>query len=118
MKINIVTLLIALAVAALVAYGFYTANSGEGYALALTFGAGLTLFITLAGTIAVGTKDGQGSMANIRIVSGIFFLVTLIEQLVFSFVPLSLPPYIIVTGVLMLIYLLIVSGIGKAIREV
>jgi hypothetical protein len=118
MKINIVTLLIALAVAVLAAYGFYTANSGEEYVMVLTFGAGLTLFVTLAGSIAVGTKGGQGSTANVRIVSGIFFPVILIEQIVFSFVPLSLPPYIIVTGVLMLIYLLIVYGIGKALREV
>jgi hypothetical protein len=117
MKINIITLLIAFVLAVLAAYGFYTTNSEEGYVLVLTFGAGLTLFITLAGTIAVGTKGGQGGAANIRIVSGIFFLATLIEQIVFSLVPLSLPPYIIVTGVLMLIYLLIVYGIGKALRE-
>jgi hypothetical protein len=117
MKINIVTLLIALAVAVLVAYGFHAANSGEEYVLALTLGAGLTLFITLSGTFAVRTKGERGGTANIRIVSGIFFLVTLIEQIVFSFVPLSLPPYIIVTGILMLIYLLIVYGIGKALRE-
>ena len=117
MKINVVPLIIAVALAALAAYGFYTANSGEPYALALSVAAGLSLCITLAGTIAVGTKDGRGGAANIRVLSGIFFLITLIEQVVFSAIPLSLPPYIIVTGVLMLIYLLAAYGIGKALRE-
>jgi hypothetical protein len=117
MKINIVFLLIALAISALAAYGFHAANSGEAYALVLSLGAGLALFVTLAGTIAIGTKSGaQGGTANIRIVSGVFFLVMLIEQTVFSFVPLSLPPYIIVTGILMLIYLHIVYGIYKALQ--
>jgi hypothetical protein len=118
MRINVITLLIALAIAALAGYGFYMANGAQSDApLVNALGGGITLFITLAGAIAVGTKDDTGGSLNIRLTSGIFFALMLVEQIIFCFVPFSMPPYIIVTGVLLLIYLLIAYGIGKGLKN-
>jgi hypothetical protein len=118
MRINIITLVIAFAIAALAGYAFYAANGGEtDIPLANALGGGIVLFVTLAGTIAVGTKDGGGSTMNIRLLSGIFFVVMLVEQIIFCFVPFRMPPYIIVTGVLLLVYVLIAYGIGKAMQN-
>jgi hypothetical protein len=115
MKVNIVTLIIALAISALAGYGFYAANASEEYPLVIAIGSGIVLFITLAGTIAVGAKEGRGSTTNIRVLSGIFFVVLLIEQIIFSFVPFRIAPYSIVTGILLLVYMLIAYAIGKAL---
>ncbi|MDR0583863.1 MAG: hypothetical protein LBG57_05870 [Treponema sp.] len=117
MRINVVTLAVALALAALAGYGFYVANGAEGdVPLANALGGGIALFVTLAGAIALGTKEDKGGGPNIRIASFVFFGVILIEQIVFCFVSFSMAPYIIVTGVLLLVYVLIAYGIGKALQ--
>jgi hypothetical protein len=118
MRVNIIMLIIAFAIAALAGYGFYVANGAAAdIPLANALGGGIALFVTLAGAIAVGTKNGSGSTLNIRLLSGIFFVVMLVEQLIFSFVPFRRPPYIIVTGVLLLVYGLIAYAIGKALQN-
>jgi hypothetical protein len=118
MRINIITLIIAFAIAALAGYGFYVANGAiADIPLANALGGGIVLFVTLAGAVAVGTKDGSGSTMNIRLLSSIFFVVMLVEQLIFCFVPFSMPPYIIITGILLLVYILIAYGIGKAMQN-
>jgi hypothetical protein len=118
MKINVITLLIALAIAALAGYGLYAANGAEtDIPIANALGGGIALFITLAGTVAVGSKDGNGGTFNIRLASGVFFVLVAIEQIVFCLTPFRLAPYIVVTGVLTLVYVLIAYAIGKALQN-
>ena len=118
MRINVITLFIAAAIAALAGYGLYAANGAENdIPLANALGGGIALFVTLAGAIAIGTKNDTGGTENIRWVSFVFFIIVLIEQIVFIFVPFKLPPYIIITGTLTLIYMLTAYGIGKALRQ-
>jgi hypothetical protein len=118
MKINVVTLLVAFAVAALAGYGFYAANSAPGdMPLPTALISGVVLFITLAGTISLGAKEGRGSTANLRVVSGLFFFIMLIEQIIFSVVSFRITPYIIVTGILLLVYVLISYAVGKALQN-
>jgi hypothetical protein len=116
MKINPVTLAIAFAIAALAGYGLYALNGAEtDIPLANALGGGIALFITLAGAVAVGVKDDRGGALNIRLASGVFFVLILIEQLIFCAVPFRPAPYLVVTGVLTLIYALVVYAIGKAL---
>jgi hypothetical protein len=115
MKINVITLLIAFALAALAGYAFYAANGAEtDVPLANALGGGLTLFVTLAGAIAAGSKEGGANTINIRSLSWVFFVLVLIEQIIFCFAPFRLAPYITVTGVLTLVYVLTAYAIGKA----
>jgi hypothetical protein len=116
MKINVIMLIIALAIGALAGYGFFAANAADTYREVIALGAGLSLFVTLGGIIAVGAAAGRGGVGNIRALSAVFFVLFLVEQLIFSFVPFRLPPYIITTGILLLVYLLIGYAVGKALN--
>jgi hypothetical protein len=118
MKINYIFVLIAFAIAALAGYGFYAANGAEtDIPLANALGGGIALFFTLVGALAVRSKDGGGSTMNISITAWVFFVLMLIEQIVFCFVPFSLPPYIIITGILLVVYILIAYAIGRALAN-
>jgi FtsH-binding integral membrane protein len=118
MKINVIFALIAFAIAALAGYGFYAVNGAVmDIPLANALGGGIALFVALAGATAISSKDGSGSTMNIRLLSWVFFVLILVEQIIFCFVPFSLPPYIIVTGVFLLVYVLIAYGIGKAMQD-
>jgi hypothetical protein len=118
MRINSIALIIVFAIAALAGYGFYAANgAATDIPLANALGGGIVLFVTLAGATAVGAKDGSGSTMNIRLLSWVFFFVMLVEQLIFCFVPFRMAPYIIVTGILLLVYVLIAYGTGKALQN-
>jgi hypothetical protein len=113
MKINFVMLLIALAIAVLIGYGFYSGNKEEPYTWLITIASGVFGFVTLAGILAVGFEV-RGSTGNIRAVSILFFAITLISNLVFSFVTLKLAPYVIINGIFLLLYILIGYGVVKA----
>jgi hypothetical protein len=106
MKINVVFLLISLAISALAAYGFYAVNSEETYCLMITIGGGLSLFFPLSGLLALNA-GGRGGSVHIKVVSALFFIGLLIEQVVFSVLTLKPAPYIIITGILLLVYVLI-----------
>jgi hypothetical protein len=114
MKVNFVMLLIALAIAALAGYGFFAANSDEEFHLLLAAGSALTIFLTLGGLLALSVPDG-GS-ANIKVTSAIFFVVFLVEQLIFGIFGVREAPYIIVTGILLLIFILVNYGIIRALK--
>ncbi|MCL2759341.1 MAG: hypothetical protein FWD22_03935 [Treponema sp.] len=112
MKVNFVMLLIALAIAALAAFGFYSGHKGE-YQLLITIGSGLMLFIFLSGIIAVGFD--AGGTANVRVVSIPFLLVGLVSNLIFAFF-MAMAPYIIVNGIIMILYILICYSVVRALK--
>ena len=109
MKINWILVLISLGISALAGYGFY-AGTGNMF---LTLGSGVFLFVTLFGMFAI--SFGRGS-ANIKIFSGIFLVLALVEHLIFAFLGFRQTAYIVITGILFLLYLLIFYGITKALK--
>ena len=110
MKINWIVLLISLGIAALAGYGFYAGTSN----LFLTFGGGGFLFLTLFGLFAV--SFGRGS-ANIKALSLVFFVLSLAEHLFFAFKGFKQAPYIVITGILFLLYLMIFYAVAKGLKE-
>ncbi len=112
MKINFIPTLIALALSVLIAYGLYFFHIGENKIL-LGFGSALFFGLTLILTYGVSYELPRTGV-NVRVVSGIFFLIGLIENIVFSFLNYSIPIYVITNGVLILIYILISYFIFKA----
>jgi len=114
MKINVVMLIISFAIAALVAFGFFTGNSSETYCALITIGAGLSFFVTLGGILAVSSP--HGATVNLKVVSVLFFIALLIEHLVFSFASVLLAPYVIITGILLLLYVMISYAIIRALQ--
>ena len=116
MKINIFLVFICAALAGLSAFGFYMANEGDTYRVLITVGSAISLFITLGGTLAL-TSPNRGSIVNIRVISGIFFLVLLIEHIIFSFSGVRFTPYIVITGILALFYILLCYITMRALRQ-
>jgi hypothetical protein len=114
MKINPFLTLIALAIAGLGAFGFFSANADESHRLLITIGAGLSLFITLGGALALSSPNG-GTL-NIKVTSILFFIALLIEHLVFNFTAIRLTPYIIITGILLLVYVLVCYAVTRSLK--
>jgi len=117
MKLNVVLTLISITLAGLAAFGFYTANENDTYRLLITIGSGITLLVTLGGLLAL-SSDNRGTIMNIRVVSGLFFLIFLIEHIVFSFTGVKYTLYIIITGSLMALYVLICYMTIRALKKV
>jgi hypothetical protein len=116
MKVNFIMLFIALAVGVLIAFGFYSGNREERYLWLSTIASGALGFVTLSGVLAVGFNVG-GSTGNVRAISILFFIIFLISHSIFSFLPWKLTPYIIINGILFIIYILIGYGVVKALKE-
>ncbi|MCC7332521.1 MAG: hypothetical protein IT232_07935 [Flavobacteriales bacterium] len=112
MKINFVQTIIAIAVSLLIAYGLYSFHDSENKIL-LSSGSFVFLATTLVMTIGASFELPR-TTTNIRVVSGIFFAVALVSNLIFSFVTFSVPLYIIANGILILIFLLIIYSIANA----
>ncbi|MEX0598861.1 MAG: hypothetical protein WD512_20425, partial [Candidatus Paceibacterota bacterium] len=112
LKINFVQTIIAVALSGLIAYGLYNFHNGENKIL-LSIGSFVFLSVTLALNIGVNFEQPRTTI-NIRVVSGIFFAVALISNLIFNFFNFSKAFYIITNGILFLIYILIVYSINRA----
>lgn len=113
MKCNVFLTILSVLIAALIAYGFYAANNEEVYVLLLSIGAGVTSALTLTGLLGI-TTTGRTGGANIKALSAIFFLFFSISNLIFSFTAVKIAPYIIVNGILFILYLICVYGIVKS----
>lgn len=112
MKINFVQTIIALAVSSLIAYGLYSFQGTENKIL-LSLGSFVFLAPTL--TLTIGTSfELPRATTNVRVVSGIFFVIALLTNLIFSFINFSIPSYVIINGILFLVFILIAYSINKA----
>lgn len=112
MKINFVQTIIAIAVSALIAYGLYSFHNGENKIL---LSAGSFVFLSVSLILSIGVNFEQSrTSTNIRVLSGIFFAIALISNLIFNFLSFSEATYIITNGILFLIYILIVYSINSA----
>jgi len=112
MKLNVVKTIIAIAVSVLIAYGLYSFHDSENKVL-LSLGSFVFLGMTLV--IAIGVNFEQPrTTTNIRVVSGIFFTIALISNLIFSSFTFSIPSYIITNGILLLIFVLTTYSLNKA----
>jgi hypothetical protein len=112
MKVNFVQTIIAIAVSLLIAYGFFSFHESENKLL-LSGGSFLFLAVTLVMTIGVSYELSR-TTTNIRVVSGIFFAIALISNLIFTFLNFSVPSYVITNGILLLVFILIAYSINRA----
>lgn len=112
MKINAVKTIIAVLISALISYGLYRMYDGS-HGLLLCLGSFLSLAAMLITTIGATFKQGRTSV-NIKVVAGIFFLISLISNLIFSFKNFSESGYIITNGIILLIFVLTTYSIYSA----
>jgi hypothetical protein len=113
MKVNTFTTILAIALAAIVAF-FLSFNVSVANKLILCIGSFITLALTLVGTISI-SFDYDRTTILARTVSGVFFLLLLASQIVFTTINnFLLPTYVLVSGSLTIIYALIVYGISRS----
>lgn len=111
MKIKVIPLIIVLGLAALMAYGLFSFCKNDN-ALLLAIVGGIMLFVALTAAFGVSFEPHRTSV-NIKVTSIVFFLLALISNVIFAFVQFSVPLYIVINGLLLLIWLLIVYGINR-----
>jgi len=116
MKLDMIKTIITVALAGLTAFGFFVANEDDTYRILITIGSGLSVLLTLGGFLALASPN-HGLMVNLKIVSCLFFIVLLIVHIIFSIAGIYFPAYIIITGVLIVIYLLVSYSIIRAIKN-
>lgn len=113
MKVNLVPTIIALAISALIGYALYALCKTEGQELLLAIGGGIATFIPLATALGVRFEQSRTS-GNIATLGGAFTVIMLICCLVYAFVQFTPPAFIIVAGILLLVFIMIVYAIAKA----
>lgn len=112
MKINSIKAIIAICVSGLIAYGFYSFHKTDNKLL-LSVGSFVFLSLTLLFTLSISFSLSR-TTTMIRTVSGIFFAIAFISNLLFSFFNFSTPIYVIINGIALMTYALIAYSISRA----
>jgi len=113
MKVNSVYLIIALAISALISFGFYSFYEGVNKTI-LVAGNMIFLSLTIIPSLAIEIKDRARTTTLIKIVSGIMFFCGLLANLFFSFTAIRKDWYIIIIGLILMIYCLIVYSLLRS----
>jgi hypothetical protein len=112
MKINTIKAIIAICVSGLIAYGFYSFHKTDNKLL-LSLGSFVFLSLTLLFTLSISFSLSR-TTTMIRTVSGIFFAIAFVSNLLFSFFNFSTPIYVIINGIVIMAYALIAYSIVRA----
>ena len=112
MKIDFVKIIIAVAISCLIAYGFYAICKVDELRWLLTIVSGVAMTITLAFTLGIKPK-AERTAVMFTTMSSIFFVVIAVMDFIFAFVNFSKPVFVILNGVILLIYALITNGMFK-----
>lgn len=112
MKVKFIPALVAVLISALIAYGLWNFHNFDNKIL-LSVGGFVFCAVTLFCAFGVNFELPR-TTTNIRFLSITFFVIALISNLIFCFVNFAVPFYIILNGILLLIFILIVYSITKA----
>ena len=111
MKIKVIPLIIVLGISAILSYGIFSFCTSDNATIMALIG-GLMSFLTLTASFGITITNG-GKSINIKVLSLVFFVLGLISNIIFAYVHCKTPTYIIVNGLIILIWLLIVYGLSK-----
>ena len=113
MKINLFTSILSLAMAGMIAF-FLSYYAFEKNKEIIGIGSFLSLATTLVGTVSLSFDYERTTMLT-RTTSGVFFVVILLSQVIFTFIGhLIMPTYLLVTGSSVILFSLIVYGLSKS----
>ena len=112
MKLNFIQTIIAIALSLLIAYGLYSFHDSENK---LLLSVGSFVFFATTLIVSIGSSfELTRTTTNVRVVSGIFFVLALISNLIFTFINFSITGYVIINGILFLLFILIAYSINRA----
>ncbi len=109
MRINFFLLFISLIVGGLIFYGLYTASENTLYSAV----ASALAFVMLSATLAIRSKDAPRSSALVKLVSGIFFVVILILNVLLIFWNVAQPAFVITNGLALCLWAVLAYAIGR-----
>ena len=112
MKINPFLSILSLLLAALVAYALFYYCRPEELQWVITIGGGLCIFLSWAGTLAVSLAEPRRNV-NFKVFNGLFALIITILQIVFTLFPVAIPAYLLWTGIILIIWLIIAYLMAK-----
>ena len=103
MKLNWFMILLSLGMSALAGYGLYSMNADNDNVWLITIMGGITIYSALVG-VSGFRFERDGHSVNIRLMSSLFLIAFIADNLVFSIVGLYVAPYIVLTGLLLFVY--------------
>lgn len=115
MKIDAIKTIVAVLISALCTYGFSLYDIVSHNLLFL-----IVCFVEFAAVLTMGlgvSISGMRTMANVKVLSWLFFIGGFIGNLIIAFCGAPTPAIILVNGALMTVYLLVVSSLVKASRK-
>lgn len=113
MKVNGFTVFLSIALAGIISFFLSFYVSGENKWI-IGIGSFLTLAISLAGTVSLSFDYDRTTILT-RTTSGVFFALLLASQIVFVVMDaFLLPTYVLVTGGMTILYVMIVYGISRS----
>ena len=112
MKVDVVKSFIAIALSALLAYACYEMCDVERVQMVVAVGALLTFGVTLMLALGVSAQQ-EGSAVMLKTLSWITFIVEFITNGIFVFLDFSISVYVIVNGLVLVIFMLIYNSIYR-----
>lgn len=112
MKIDFVKTIIAIALSALLAYACYEICKYEQVQWVITIGAFFTIAIPALFALGVIAKAERSAIV-LSILSWVILFVEIITNGVFAFLDFCIPVYVVLNGVILLIYVLVYNSIYK-----
>lgn len=113
MKVDILKGIIAVAISALLAYACYEVCDFERLQWFVAVGALLTLGTPLMFALGLSAKQERSSVM-LKALSWTIFTVELLANGIFVFFDFSIPVYVIVNGLVLLLFLLVCNSIYRA----
>lgn len=114
MKFNVINTVIAVILSALLSYLCFSISSYESVRTLITVGSFLTIGVSLVASLGVKVPDYPRTSVLLKTVSSIFAALIVCDNIVFSFFDFSVPFYVILTGILLVVFLLVYSSVFNA----
>ena len=112
MKVHPVNLLAAFVISALITYGIFIVDSN-----AIKVAMGIGSFVFFASTLGVSigiTFTSARTGVNVKIVAMIFFIISLVLNLLWAYFTFSQASYVITVGIAFLLYVVVANAIYRA----
>lgn len=113
MRIDFINFLIAIGIAALLAWGGYSMTKVDDLKAYVALVSFVTICTSGVLTIAMGFEEKRSTVV-VRATSGAFFLIFILLNGIFTFFDFSKPLYIILNVLLLLLQLIIIKGVVKS----
>lgn len=116
MKPDPIQIAIAAALCALAVWGIVTVAPYEHTVFPLAVGSALTLGAGLMGLL--GCRSATRTMVSAKVAAALYVLFAFVSNIIFAFFDFSLPLYVIVNGVPLLLFVLLWLTLLRASKQV